>query len=108
MNKRKLSPKCMDLKNELVARAERQIREAYPLLKAKGLSHCYSVHGDDGRQKEWSDCISGYAVVIRYDIASDRFVSHHSGERWRELEFENLGKLCECADFLLRKAYEPE
>lgn len=106
MTKRRLTPKCNDMKHELIARAERQIREAYPLLKTKGLTHSYTARGDDGRQKEWKDCISSHCVVIRYDEPSDRFVSHDRGERWQELEFEDLGNLCECADFLLRKAYE--
>lgn len=93
---------------ELVQRAERQIAEAYPLLKAKGLTHSFTARGDDGRQKEWHDCVGCYCVVIRYDEERDRFVSHDKGERWQSLEFEDLRQLCECADFLLRKAYESE
>ena len=108
MAKRRLTPKCEDMLYMVVERAERQIHEAYPLLKAKGLTHNYYTRGNDGKQKEWRDCISSHAVVIRYDESTGRFVSHDRGERWHDLCHEDARSLCECADFLLRKAYGTE
>ena len=108
MANRRLAPMCEELLYRLVEREERQIREAYPRLKAKGMTHTYYARGDDGKQKSWHDCVSCYTIVIRYDESADRFVSHYKGEQWHDLYYENARQLCECADFLLRMAYESE
>ena len=107
---KKLTSKCKDMQYAISLRAEQQLKEAYRLLKEQGKLNTFTAIGSDGKHLEWNDCISSHCFVVRYDGDSKCLVYHCHHETWAAVwacRDDKFNDMCECADFLLEKAYNP-
>lgn len=107
---KKLTSRCKAMQYDIATRAEQQLKEAYRLLKEQGKLHTFTAIGSDGSHLEWNDCISSHCFVVRYDKFGN-LVYHHRNETWYNVWCcidDKFRDMCESADFLLEKAYNPD
>jgi hypothetical protein len=113
MAKTTLKPKCTLLMEQLIARAEQQLKAAFPLLQQQGCTHTYSVKAVEyvnGSPKystvDFPNCIGSYCCTFRLDDNGDVLV-HVSGTNWIPLyslsTYKDLSDLAQAADFLLKQ-----
>lgn len=107
MAKTRLKPLCKNLKEQLVLRAEQQLKEAISLLAQQGKLHSYTAVNSDGKQQQWNNCISSWGLVIRIHEETGSLVYHHHAECWYSVwgYMGNVEQLANCADHLLCVAY---
>ena len=107
MAKTRLKPLCKHLKEQLVLRAEQQLKEAISLLAQQGKLHSYTALNSEGKQQQWLGCISSWGIVVRIDEETGSLVYHHHAEWWYNVwgYRENVEQLANCADHLLCVAY---
>lgn len=107
---KKLTPQCKTMQYAISVRAEQQLKEAYRLLKEQGKLNTFTAIGSDGKHLEWNDCISSHCFVVRLDeFGNPIYHCHH--ETWAAVwacRDDKFNDMCECADFLLEKAYNPD
>lgn len=107
-----LKPKCRQLAEQLVERAEQQLKAAFQLLAQQGQTHTFTVTDveyNNGspihKQVDYADCIGCYCFTFRQNDDGDILV-HYKGTVWLplNLSYNNLSDLVQSADILLEKA----
>lgn len=107
---KKLTSRCKAMQYDIAIRAEQQLKEAYKLLKEQGKLHTYTAIGSDGSHLEWNDCISSHCFVVRLDEFGN-LIYHRHHEEWAAVwacRDDKFNDMCDCADVLLDKAYNPD
>lgn len=103
MAKIKLQAKCSDILEQLYARAEQQLRAAFPLLPQDRLVR-FSALSSFNKTEYWDNCFGAYCITLRFD-ESDQLLYHDHAECWYPLHWcKDVKALVDCADFLLKLA----
>lgn len=103
MAKIKLQAKCCDMLEQLYARAEQQLRAAFPLLPQDRLVR-FSALSSFGKTEYWDNCFGAYCIILRFD-ENDQLLYHDHAECWYPLHWcKDVKALVDCADYLLKLA----
>lgn len=103
MAKIKLQTKCSDILEQLYARAEHQLRAAFPLLPQDRLVR-FSALSSFGITEYWDNCFGSFCIVLRFDENGD-LLYHDHAECWYLLHWcKDVKALVDCADHLLMVA----
>lgn len=103
MAKIKLQAKCSDILELLYARAEQQLRAAFPLLPQDRLVR-FSALSSFGKTEYWDNCFGAYCIILRFD-ENDQLLYHDHAECWYPLHWcKDVKALVDCANYLLKLA----